>query len=102
ELEAEPEVALETTQAGVSTPAAMYLREISRVPLLNAADEVAHAQAIERGKEALSGLAQANLALDERHKLRVAVERGDAARRRLTESNLRPVVSDANRHVGRG
>jgi RNA polymerase primary sigma factor len=80
----------------------MYLREISRVPLLNAADEVSLAQAIERGKEALGRLAQTNLSPEERSKLLNAVERGDAARRRLTESNLRLVVSVAKRYVGRG
>jgi RNA polymerase primary sigma factor len=102
EVEAEAEVGAEASQPGVSTPAAMYLREISRVPLLNAADEVSLAQSIERGKEALARLGLTNLSPEERSKLLNAVERGDAARRRLTESNLRLVVSVAKRYVGRG
>jgi RNA polymerase primary sigma factor len=102
EFEPEPEIGIEAAQPGVSTPAAMYLREISRVPLLSASDEVSLAQAIEHGKEALSRLSQANLSPEERSKLLGAVERGDAARRRLTESNLRLVVSVAKRYVGRG
>ncbi len=102
EIELEPEVGIEATQPGVATPAAMYLREISRVPLLTAAEEVALAQAIERGKEALTQLAQPDLTPEERAKLMAAVERGDAARQRLTESNLRLVVSVAKRYVGRG
>ncbi len=102
EFEAEPEVGVDVTQPGVSTPAAMYLREISRVPLLTAADEVSLAQAIERGKEALGKLSQPSLSPEERSKHLGAIERGDAARRRLTESNLRLVVSVAKRYVGRG
>jgi RNA polymerase primary sigma factor len=102
EFEVEPDVTHDLTPSGVSTPAAMYLREISRVPLLSAADEVTLAQAIEHGKEALSQLLQAGLSPDERAKLHHLVERGDAGRRRLTESNLRLVVSVAKRYVGRG
>ena len=102
EFEAEPEVGIEVTQPGVSTPAAMYLREISRVPLLSAADEVSLAQAIERGKEALSNISQPGLSSEARAKVMTDIERGDAARQRLTESNLRLVVSVAKRYVGRG
>jgi len=102
EFEAEPEVGIDATQPGVSTPAAMYLREISRVPLLSASEEVALAQAIEQGKEALARLSQPNLSPEERSRLLAAVERGDVGRRRLTESNLRLVVSVAKRYVGRG
>jgi RNA polymerase primary sigma factor len=80
----------------------MYVREISRVPLLSAADEVQLAQAIEAGKDALAKLAQPGLSAEERSRLRAQVERGDAARQRLTESNLRLVVSVAKRYVGRG
>jgi len=102
EIEEEPEVGVEETQPGVATPAAMYLREISRVPLLSAADEVTLAQAIEHGKDALSKLSQPNLTPEERSRMIATVERGDAARERLTESNLRLVVSVAKRYVGRG
>ncbi|HLH73176.1 MAG TPA: RNA polymerase sigma factor RpoD [Chloroflexota bacterium] len=102
EYDVEPEVGVEATQPGVSTPAAMYLREISRVPLLSAAEEVSLAQAIERGKEALSKVSQPGLSPEERSKLMAEIERGDSARQRLTESNLRLVVSVAKRYVGRG
>ena len=102
EEEVEPEVGVGEVQPSVATPAAMYLREISRVPLLSAADEVSLAQAIELGKESLASLAKANLTPEERTWRLAQVEKGDAARRRLTESNLRLVVSVAKRYVGRG
>ena len=98
----EAETTLEAAQQGISTPAAMYLREISRVPLLSAADEVTLAKAIERAKAAQRELARPGLSREDRQRLQADIERGDAARKRLTESNLRLVVSVAKRYVGRG
>lgn len=60
----------------VSDPVRMYLREIGRIPLLKAAEEVDLAQKIEKGSL--------------------------QAKKKLTESNLRLVVSIAKRYVGRG
>jgi RNA polymerase primary sigma factor len=72
ELDLEPDATPGLTEDTVG----MYLREISQVPLLTAAEEVSLAKALERG--------------DMR------------ARRRLIESNLRLVVSIARRYSGRG
>ncbi len=102
EFDIEPEVDVEISQPGISTPAAMYLREISRVPLLTAEEEVSLAQAIEQGKEALKQLSRPDLSPDERAHLMSLVQKGDAARQKLTESNLRLVVSVAKRYIGRG
>jgi RNA polymerase primary sigma factor len=102
EPEYEPDTSYDMSQESISTPAAMYLREISRVPLLTAADEVTLAKAIERAKATQKNLARPILTQEERHRLRFDSERGDAARKRLTESNLRLVVSVAKRYVGRG
>ena len=102
DLDSDAETPAESVNQSTSTPAAMYLREISRVPLLSAADEVALAKAVERSKQALKELQQPNLSDEERARLQEDVERGDAARRRLTESNLRLVVSVAKRYIGRG
>lgn len=60
----------------INDPVRMYLKEIGRVPLLSAEDEVELAKRIEQGDE--------------------------EAKRRLTEANLRLVVSIAKRYVGRG
>ncbi|WP_420830429.1 RNA polymerase sigma factor RpoD [Bacillus piscicola] len=60
----------------INDPVRMYLKEIGRVPLLSAAEEVEYAKLIEEGDE--------------------------EAKRRLAEANLRLVVSIAKRYVGRG
>src|SRR6516225_817132 len=81
----------------------IYLREIGRVPLLTAEDEVELAKAIEAGlfaDEKLAGglpcrgAGEAELAL-------LAAE-GLRAKQRLIEANLRLVVSIAKRYIGRG
>jgi len=85
------------------TPAAIYLRDISRVPLLTAEDEVELARAIERGEAARAKLASGEeLSQDERQRLEDEAVDGAAARKRLTESNLRLVVSVARKYMGRG
>jgi RNA polymerase primary sigma factor len=88
--------------SGVGTPAALYLREISRVPLLNAKDEVRLSQSIERGMEALDRLAAGPVPAEELKSLTNHVRQGELARKRLMESNLRLVVSVAKRYLGRG
>ncbi|MDF6042336.1 RNA polymerase sigma factor [Streptomyces sp. JH14] len=80
-----------------------YLREIGRVPLLTAADEVELARRVEAGLFAEERLAStpdpdSQLAVD----LDRLVVMGRMAKRRLIEANLRLVVSVAKRYVGRG
>jgi RNA polymerase primary sigma factor len=84
------------------SPAALYLREISRTPLLTAEEEIALAKQLEAGIEASAQLAQAPADAATRARLEAAVRAGEAARKRLTESNLRLVVSVARRYLGRG
>jgi RNA polymerase primary sigma factor len=79
----------------------LYLREIGRVPLLTAADEVSLAQAYERGNEALEAL-KTDLSKADVRKLQDDIRNGAAAKARLIESNLRLVVSIAKRYAGRG
>jgi RNA polymerase primary sigma factor len=81
----------------------LYLREIGRVALLTAADEVRLAQAIENGKEAQARLESAEpLEEAEREDLEDLVRAGNVARTGLTDANLRLVVSVARRYSNRG
>jgi RNA polymerase primary sigma factor len=80
-----------------------YLREIGRVPLLNAVLEVELAQAVEAGLFAEEKLTyETNLKPQLRRELAILVLEGQAAKRRLIEANLRLVVSIAKRYLGRG
>nr|WP_030892777.1 MULTISPECIES: RNA polymerase sigma factor [Streptomyces] len=80
-----------------------YLREIGRIPLLSAAEEVELARRVEAGLFAEEKLGR-ETGLDERLALDLdrIVVLGRVAKRRLIESNLRLVVSVAKRYVGRG
>jgi len=76
-IEDEVEIDLSVPEGiAIDDPVRMYLKEIGRVPLLSAEDEIDLAKRIEQGDE--------------------------EAKRRLAEANLRLVVSIAKRYVGRG
>ena len=97
------------TAGGSSDSVRMYLREIGRVPLLTAGEEVSIAKRIEAGemaKERLADLAAADelesLPFEERRRLQRRVRDGDLATSELIQANLRLVVSIAKRYVGRG
>jgi RNA polymerase primary sigma factor len=91
-------------EGGVSDPVRMYLKEIGKVPLLTAAQEVNLAQRIEAGLEAAERLATSNGSLSpmEEEGLETILGDGLRAKRQLIEANLRLVVSIAKRYVGRG
>ncbi|XVQ16048.1 RNA polymerase sigma factor RpoD [Spirillospora sp. CA-255316] len=81
----------------------IYLREIGRVPLLTAEDEVELAKSIEAGLFAEEKMAHtAILSRMERLDLELLAREGVRAKQRLIEANLRLVVSIAKRYVGRG
>jgi RNA polymerase primary sigma factor len=80
----------------------MYLREIGRVSLLNAKQEVTLAQSIERGRMALELLADPDLPRPQRLELRGVAATGEGARCHMIEANLRLVVSVAKKYIGRG
>ncbi len=85
----------------------MYLKEIGRVDLLTAADEVDLAMKIEAGEEATKKLEQhaageLELTRAEMRRLTRVEQVGLDAKQKLTSANLRLVVSIAKRYVGRG
>jgi RNA polymerase primary sigma factor len=80
----------------------LYLKEIGRVPLLTADEEVSLAKRMERGREARQRLTQGVEDPDERDKLLLAVRDGQAAQEHLIKANSRLVVSVAKKYVGRG
>ncbi|MBM2810682.1 MAG: polymerase sigma factor RpoD, C-terminal domain/RNA polymerase sigma factor, sigma-70 family [Chloroflexi bacterium] len=96
-----PDAAREPDQLGDALP--LYLREIGRVSLLTGAQEVELAMALEAGMAASERLGEiGNLDADQMEMLNERVSAGEAARRRLIESNLRLVVSVARRYMNRG
>ncbi|HLZ28119.1 MAG TPA: sigma-70 family RNA polymerase sigma factor [Chloroflexota bacterium] len=81
-----------------------YLREIGQHPLLEAAEELELARAMDAGRDAARVVRSAKGTLSEgrRAELEMRIETGRRARERLVESNLRLVVSIAGRYTGRG
>ena len=99
----------------VEDPVRMYLKEIGKVPLLSADEEIELAQKMEAGSVAVEKIPLLKERLaetgDEQDKeeiqaeikaLQLDVDRGSDAKKRLAEANLRLVVSIAKRYVGRG
>ena len=90
--------------ANIEDPVRMYLKEIGKVPLLSADEEIELAQKMEAGDMAKTQLEEDGDSLDEAAKkeLQDLVNKGDYAKKKLAEANLRLVVSIAKRYVGRG
>jgi RNA polymerase primary sigma factor len=80
----------------------LYLKEVGRVPLLTAEEEVELAQRIERGRLAREELAKGNVSPRRRRELQRLIEDGWAAREHLITANSRLVISVAKKYMGRG
>jgi RNA polymerase primary sigma factor len=80
----------------------LYLKEVGRVPLLTAIEEVELAQRIERGRLAREELAKGNVTSHRRSELQMLIEDGWLAREHLITANSRLVISVAKKYMGRG
>jgi RNA polymerase primary sigma factor len=80
----------------------LYLKEIERVPLLTAEEEVMLARRMEAGQMAQKKLDEDGLDAEERAELREVVLDGLAAREHLIRANSRLVISVAKKYIGRG
>jgi len=98
------EPAAQVTQVGATAdPVKDYLRQIGRVPLLNAEQEVELAKRIEAGLFAAEKLNSGDkLAPKLRRELEIIATDGRRAKNHLLEANLRLVVSLARRYTGHG
>ncbi|WP_409968620.1 RNA polymerase sigma factor RpoD [Bengtsoniella intestinalis] len=96
----------------VDDPVRMYLKEIGKVSLLTSDEEVVLAQDMAAGTAAAERLAAVEaaretdepivLTQEEAAQIKKDLRRGERARQKLAEANLRLVVSIAKRYVGRG
>jgi RNA polymerase primary sigma factor len=80
----------------------LYLKEIGRVPLLTAEEEVSLAKRMEAGKLAEEELAADGLNPEKRSELRELMLDGLSAREHLIRANSRLVISVAKKYIGRG
>lgn len=102
------EGALAAEGVSIDDPVKVYLKEIGRVPLLSTEEEIELAERILAGAAADEMLKREkedeSFALSEEGEqaAKKAVRRGELAKQRLAEANLRLVVSIAKRYVGRG
>ena len=92
---------------GTDDPVRMYLKEIGKVNLLSSEEEVALAQDMVAGSSAKEQLEfmeaeGEEIPEDVRKELEKLMKKGERAKQRLAEANLRLVVSIAKRYVGRG
>jgi RNA polymerase primary sigma factor len=97
--------AAQVASAGATAdPVKDYLKQIGKVPLLNAEQEVELAKRIEAGLFAEEKLAESahGLSDDQRFDMQWIAEDGRRAKNHLLEANLRLVVSLAKRYTGRG
>jgi RNA polymerase primary sigma factor len=104
--ETPPAIKRPTSAGGDEAPptsAAIYFRDISAVELLTAEEEIELAQQIEAGEDSRRQL-HSGVLMDHEHRegLEDIVATGEHARSRLTEANLRLVVSVARKYLNRG
>lgn len=90
------------SQIEIDDSISLYLKEIGRVPLLTAEEEVDLAKRMEAGRDSRQTLSEGVDDWEKREKLLWLVRDGQAATEHLIKANSRLVVSVAKKYVGRG
>jgi RNA polymerase primary sigma factor len=90
------------SQIEIDDSISLYLKEIGRVPLLTAVEEVDLAKRMELGRDSRETLSEGMDDWEEREKLLWLVRDGQSATEHLIKANSRLVVSVAKKYVGRG
>ena len=80
----------------------LYLREVGRIPLLTAEEEVDLAKRIEKGRQSREDLARGEYLDGQKAELQRLIHDGWAAREHLITANSRLVISVAKKYMGRG
>ena len=93
---------IDLSQIEIDDSISLYLKEIGRVPLLTAAEEVSLAKRMERGQLALQRIEEGVVDTVEREQLLWEIRDGERAQEHLIKANSRLVVSVAKKYVGRG
>lgn len=93
---------LDLSAIGIDDTVSLYLKEISRIPLLTAAQEVEYARGMEMGKRARYRLNKNHVSPAERARLEAKIREGEMYRQKLIKANFRLVVSIAKKYIGRG
>lgn len=94
--------AFDLSQIEIDDSISLYLKEIGRVPLLTAQEEVDLAMRMEKGRDARQILSEGIEDWEEREQLLWYVRDGQSAQEHLIKANSRLVVSVAKKYVGRG
>ncbi|MEA3408651.1 MAG: sigma-70 family RNA polymerase sigma factor [Chloroflexota bacterium] len=98
-----PEKPAKLSEIATEDSISLYLKEMARVPLLTAEQEVTLARQYEEGREAQKELEEKDdLSQEERMRLYDLVDQGEVARSHLIQANTRLVVSIAKRYTGQG
>jgi RNA polymerase primary sigma factor len=98
----EEEEEFDLSQIEIDDSISLYLKEIGRVPLLTAEEEVDLAKRMEKGRLSRQKLSDGMEDWEERERLLLLVRDGQAAQEHLIKANSRLVVSVAKKYVGRG
>jgi RNA polymerase primary sigma factor len=93
---------IDLSQIEIDDSISLYLKEIGRVPLLTAQEEVTLAKRMERGQAALQRIEEGVGDPVEREQLLWEIRDGERAQEHLIKANSRLVVSVAKKYVGRG